>query len=360
MNRTQPKFKQSMPERFEKPESAKPRCGVDVSMRGRAVMQDRRRFTGVPVTRAGSEHAGMNGSPGTAAVALGRAQTRVAADLLLLAKPRVVAMVLVTTLVGFYLGTAGLTDYWLLLKALVGTGLAASGALALNQYLERDLDARMLRTRARPLPAGRLRPNEAAAFGGALAATGLAVLALGVNALSGVVTAATVAIYLFGYTPMKLRTPLCTIVGAIPGALPPVTGWAAARGELSAGVWVLFAILFLWQLPHTLAIATLYREDYARAGFRLLPVVDGDGRSTNRHILNGCAALLLAEMLPTLLGLAGPIYFFSSLVLGGAFFACGLRLALAPSALAARRVLLASLVYLPLLLAVMAVDKIPS
>ncbi len=285
---------------------------------------------------------------------------RGAADLLALAKPRVVTMVLITTLAGFHLGVQGAADYWLPFWTLVGTGLAAGGTLALNQYLERDLDARMIRTRTRPLPAGRLQPVEALAFGAVLTATGLLVLALSVNPLSGLVTAVTVVIYLFGYTPMKLRSPLCTIVGAIPGALPPVTGWAAARGDLGTGAWVLFAILFLWQLPHSLAIATLYCEDYARAGFRLLPIVDNDGRRTRRYILNNCAALLVVGAMPTLLGMAGPVYFFSSLVLGGAFLASSLRLACAPSAPAARRVLLASLGYLPLLLAVMAVDKIPS
>ena len=300
----------------------------------------------------------MNGSPHSAAVEVNRVRARAIGDVLALSKPRVVVMVLATTLVGFYLGTSGLTDYWLLVKALVGTGLAASGTLALNQYLERDLDARMFRTRGRPLPAGRLQPMTALAFGILITAVGLVVLTVSVSPLSGVITAVTVVTYLFGYTPLKLRTPLCTVIGAIAGALPPVTGWAAARGGLGNGAWVLFAILFLWQLPHTLAIATLYASDYARAGFRLLPVIDADGRRTHRQIVSNCAALMVVGVMPTLFGLTGAVYFFAALLLGALFFVCGLSMALAPSPTAARRVLLASLVYLPLLLAVMAADKI--
>jgi len=302
----------------------------------------------------------MNGPPHSAAAGLSRVRTRAIADFVALTKPRVVVMVLASTLVGFYLGTSGITDYWLLLKALVGTGLAASGTLALNQYLERDLDARMMRTRGRPLPAGRLRPVEALAFGALITTAGLMVLAVSVNPLSGLITVVTVVTYLFCYTPLKLRTPLCSLIGAIPGALPPVTGWAAAQGDVGQGAWVLFAILFLWQLPHSLAIATLYSSDYARAGFRLLPVIDGDGRSTHRQIVNNCAALMVVGMMPTLFGLTGPFYFFSALILGALFLASSLWLALVPSLLAARRVLLASLVYLPLLLAAMAADKIPT
>jgi protoheme IX farnesyltransferase len=281
-------------------------------------------------------------------------------DLLLLTKPRVVTMVLITTLVGFYVGGQGKVDYMLLLKALLGTGLAAAGTLALNQYVERDLDARMTRTRSRPLPSGRLRPIDALAFGAVLVTLGLAVLGFLVNALAGAVTAATVVIYIFCYTPLKQRTSLCSIVGAIPGALPPVTGWVAARGEFAAGAWVLFGILFLWQLPHSLAIARLYCEDYARAGFRLLPVVDPDGRSTERQIVTNCAALLVVGLMPTLLGIAGPLYFIAATILGCAFLSCGIALALCRSPAAARRVLLASLVYLPVLLAVMAADKVVS
>jgi len=296
--------------------------------------------------------------PGEVLVAaLPRERARVAADLLALTKPRVVVMVLVTTVVGYYVGLAGPPEYGRLVALLVGTLLAAGGTLALNQYWERDVDALMARTRARPLPDGRLAPLEALLFGAALTGGGLAVLALGVGWLAAAVTAATFALYVFAYTPLKLRTSLCTLVGAVPGALPPVTGWAAAREDIGVGAWVLFGILFLWQLPHTLAIARLYQDDYARAGVRLLPVIDAQGRATERQILSGSLALLAVSLLPTLIGLAGGVYFAGALVLGAAFVALGAQQALAPSALRARRVLLASLLYLPALLALLAFDK---
>jgi protoheme IX farnesyltransferase len=290
---------------------------------------------------------------------LPRPRAQVVADLFSLAKPRVVLMVLVTTVVGYYVGLAGAPDYARLLALLIGTSLAAGGTLALNQYWERDIDALMDRTRTRALPEGRLAPLEALLFGSATTAGGLAVLAIGAGRLAAVVTAVTFVLYVFAYTPLKLRTPLCTLVGAIPGALPPVTGWAAARDDVAVGAWVLFGILFLWQLPHTLAIARLYQADYARAGVRLLPVIDAQGGSTERQILSGCLALLVVSLLPTLIGLAGGVYFVGALLLGATFAAFGVQQALAPSALRARRVLLASLLYLPVLLAVMAIDKLP-
>ncbi|MBI2155181.1 MAG: protoheme IX farnesyltransferase [Candidatus Rokubacteria bacterium] len=281
-----------------------------------------------------------------------------ASDFLALTKPRVVVMVLVTTVVGYYLGSAGAADYLRLLHTLIGTALAAAGTLALNQFLEREVDALMERTRLRPLPDGRLQPIEALVFGALITTAGVLYLALVVGLLCGLVTAATVALYLFAYTPLKLKTPLCVVVGAIPGALPPVTGWVAAQGELGVGAWVLFGILFLWQLPHTLAIARLYREDYARAGIRLLPVVDPDGTSTERQIVTGCSALLAVGLLPTLIGLTGPVYFFGALSLGVGFLGCGMAQAVSRTVPAARRLLFASLLYLPTLLALMAFDKI--
>ncbi|OLC13644.1 MAG: protoheme IX farnesyltransferase [Candidatus Rokubacteria bacterium 13_1_40CM_69_27] len=290
--------------------------------------------------------------------AIARDRRQLVADLLALTKPRVVVMVLVATLVGYYVGLTGAPDYVRMLHLIVGTLLAAGGTLALNQYSERDVDARMDRTRMRPLPDGRLQPLEALAFGAAATALGVAYLAACVNALAACLTAATVVLYLFAYTPLKLRTPLCTIVGAVPGALPPVTGWVAAREDVAVGAWVLFAILFLWQLPHTLAIARLYRDDYARAGVRVLPVVDADGWSTERQIVTGCLALLAVSLLPTLIGMAGPLYFVGALLLGLVFATFGTLQALAPSSLAARRVLLASLLYLPAVLALLALDKI--
>jgi protoheme IX farnesyltransferase len=288
---------------------------------------------------------------------LDRERSRVAADLVSLTKPRVVVMVLVTTVVGYYVALTGAPDYGRLIALVIGTLLAAGGTLALNQYWERDVDALMERTRTRPLPEGRLAPLEALLFGAGLTAAGLAVLALGVGWLATLATAATFVLYIFAYTPLKLRTSLCTIVGAIPGALPPVTGWAAARDDLALGAWVLFGILFLWQLPHTLAIGRLYQADYARAGVRLLPVIDAEGHATERQILSGCVALLAVSLLPTLIGLAGGVYFAGALLLGGAFVAFGAQQALTPSPLRARRVLLASLLYLPALLALLAFDK---
>jgi protoheme IX farnesyltransferase len=291
------------------------------------------------------------------AVALAAVRRRLA-DFLSLAKPRVVLMVALTTLVGYYLGASGDVDYLRLIHLLVGTALAAGGTLALNQFIERDVDAQMLRTRARALPDGRLQPGEAATFGGLVTLGGLAYLLVTTGPAATAITAATSALYLGVYTPLKQVSPFCTVLGAVPGALPPVAGWVAARGELGVGAAVLFAILFLWQLPHTLAIARLYREDYARAGIRVLPVVDPDGGSTERQIVTGCLALHAAGLLPTLVGLTGGVYFFGALLLGALFLAVGTAQAIRPSAPAARRVVIASVVYLPILLALMALDKV--
>ena len=287
-----------------------------------------------------------------------RDRRQVAVDLVALTKPRVVLMVLVTTLMGYDVALTGPADYLRMIHLLIGSLLAAGGTLALNQYRERDLDARMDRTRARPLPAGRLQPLEAWLFGVALTLAGTAYLAALVNRLVALVTLATTMLYLFAYTPLKRRTPLCTLVGAVAGALPPVAGWAAARGDVAPGAWVLFAILFLWQLPHTLAIARLYRDDYARAGVRVLSVVDPDGASTGRQVVLACVALVCVSLLPAVAGWTGPIYLAGALVLGLAFSAVGVEQALVPSPRAARHVLLASLIYLPLLLGLMAFDRI--
>jgi protoheme IX farnesyltransferase len=291
------------------------------------------------------------------AASIARDRRQVAVDLLALTKPRVVVMILVTTLVGYYVGLTGAPDYVKVLHLVIGTLLAAGGTLALNQYWERHVDALMERTRMRPLPDGRLQPLEALVFGTAITVLGIVYLAACVGVLSAAVTAATAVLYLFAYTPLKLRTALCTIVGAVPGALPPVTGWVAARDDLALGAWILFGILFLWQLPHTLAIARLYREDYARAGVRVLPVVDVGG-TTERQIVTACLALLAVSLLPTLIGLAGGVYFIGALLLGTSFVALGGLQALAPSTTSARRVLYASLLYLPALLALLAFDKV--
>jgi len=280
------------------------------------------------------------------------------ADFLAMTKPRVVLMVLVTTAVGFYLGSAGGMDLALLFHVLAGTALAAAGTIALNQYLEREGDALMERTRRRPLPEGRVRPAEALAFGVAITAGGLVYLTLTAGAPSAMVNALTAASYLFCYTPLKRRTSLCTIPGAVSGALPPVTGWVAARGDLGPGAWILFAILFLWQIPHSLAIGRLYRDDYARAGIRLLPVIEPDGASTGRQVVSYSMALLAVGLLPTLVGLAGTLYFVTAFALGAAFLASGIGLARSFSLAAARRLLVVSLVYLPAILLLMAVDKV--
>jgi protoheme IX farnesyltransferase len=281
-------------------------------------------------------------------------------DYAALTKPRVIAMVLVTTFVGFHLGSDGTRSLLHLLNTLAGTALAAAGTLALNQYMERERDARMERTRHRPLPDGRLPAAEALVLGATLLLLGLAWLWLGSGALATAVTTGIAVSYLLVYTPLKPITALCSLVGAVPGALPPVAGWAAARGSLGVEAWVLFAILFLWQIPHSLAIGRLYRDDYARAGFRVLPVVDPDGASTATHVVVNSLALVPAALLPTLIGLAGPVYFLVALFLGAALLACALGLARTRSVADARRLLLASLVYLPVLLTTLALDKVSS
>lgn len=280
-------------------------------------------------------------------------------DYLALTKPRVVLMVLITTFVGYYLGSTRDLDLLPLLHTLAGTAFAAGGTMALNQFVERHRDAHMLRTRHRPLPDGRLAPREALAFGLTLTLVGLGYLHWTVGAVAGGLTALIAATYLLVYTPLKPITSLCSLVGAIPGALPPVVGWAAARGEVGFEAWLLFAIMFLWQVPHTLAIGTLYRDDYARAGIRVLPVVDWSGTSSGTHSVTNCLALLPVALLPTLVGMAGAIYFVAALLLSVGLLAVAVALKRSGAQADARRLLLASLVYLPLLLAVMAFDRRP-
>ena len=283
---------------------------------------------------------------------------RRAADYIELIKPRLVVMILITTAAGFYLGAQQTVDWLLCLHTLIGAGLTAAGVLGLNQYLERDVDAQMKRTRDRPLPDGRMNPLEALVVGAALTGSGMLYLTFIVNTLSGFVLSLIVVSYLFLYTPLKRKTSLCTLIGAVPGALPPVVGWVAARGSLTGEAWVLFTILFLWQLPHSLAIAYIYREDYANAGFRLLPVVHPDGASTCRQIVINCVALLGIGLLPALYNVAGSIYFFTALLAGGTFLAFGIYLQRTRSVKAARYLLYASLLYLPVVFITMALDKI--
>jgi heme o synthase len=300
----------------------------------------------------------MNLSTDTVDIA-GASVVRRLGDFVELTKPRIVLMVLVTAFVGFYVGSEQVPDYLRLLQMLLGIALAAGGTLTLNQFLERDTDAVMERTRHRPLPDGRVQPREAAWFGAAITIAGLAYLALAVNIASAWVTLIVTLSYLLCYTPLKRRSSLCMLVGAVPGALPPVIGWVAARGELQLDAWVLFAIMFLWQVPHTLAIARLYRDDFAKAGIQFLPVIDTDGSSTHRQIISHCTALLAVSLLPTLLGIAGAVYFAVAFLLGVGFLASGIRLALDSTNHGARRLLFASLIYLPVLLLVMALDRVP-
>ncbi len=279
------------------------------------------------------------------------------ADVAELVKARLTALVLVTTLAGFYLGWAGHMDYGLLAHTLLGTVLVAAGAAALNQLIERGLDARMHRTRERPLPAGRMTPETALGTGFLVSMIGLVELAWAVNLLSAMLAAVTLAVYLFVYTPLKRVTTLNTLVGAVPGALPPMLGWTAARGNLDAGAWALFGILFCWQLPHFLAIAWLHREDYARGGFVMLPTVDPEGRRTGWQAVNYTVLLLMLSLTPTLLGLATAAYFFVAFGLGLGMLVFAVRLLMERSPRRARQLFLASIIYLPLLLAALALCK---
>lgn len=274
-----------------------------------------------------------------------------------LVKARLTLLVLLTTLVGFYIGWQGQMNYWLMFHALFGTALVASGAAALNQLLERDHDARMRRTAGRPLPSGRLQPLTVMLFGGICSLVGTIYLALLVNPLTSVLGAISLISYLFIYTPLKRITWLNTAVGAIPGALPPLMGWAAARGELSAGGWALFAILAFWQMPHFFAIAWLYREEYAKAGFQMLPAVDPDGSRTAQQSVSHTLGLLPISLTPFLLQLAGPIYLAGAVVLGVAYLWCAIQFGRRLDAGAAKRLFFASIIYLPLLLTVLVLDK---
>ena len=278
-------------------------------------------------------------------------------DYLILTKVRITALVLVTAAAGFLLASGPAPDFELLAWTLLGTGLAASGAAALNQVVEREVDAKMRRTASRPIPSGRMTVARGRSVGIALSAAGVGLLAASVNLLTALLALVTVLLYIAVYTPLKRMTPLNTIVGAIPGAVPPVMGWTAVTGTLGLPAWVLFAILFLWQLPHFLAIAWIFRDDYRRGGFPMLPVVDPGGEATGRQVALYCAALVPVSLIPTFLGLTGPVYFFGALVLGLGFFGAGLMMALHRRGPEARRVLLASVAYLPLLLALLVVDR---
>ena len=282
------------------------------------------------------------------AVVLPQAHSRTS-DFVALAKPRLNMLVLMSALAGYIMGNGTSANPLLLVSMLVGTALVAGGASAFNQVIERDTDLLMRRTRLRPVPDGRLQSGEALVFATVTALAGLGILAVGANLLSASVALATLLSYAAVYTPLKRRSSFATVIGAIPGALPPVIGWAAATGTLSRGGWVLFGILFLWQLPHFLAIAWIYREDYARAGFPMLPVIEPDGRSTGRQAVLYTAALLPLSLAPTLIGMTGPVYFAGALVLTAGFLYLSIKFARTRAVPDARRLFFGSIIYLPLL-----------
>jgi protoheme IX farnesyltransferase len=280
-----------------------------------------------------------------------------ATDYVALAKPRLNLLVVASAVAGYAMAHGDTSNVGALLSTIVGTALVAAGASAFNQVIERDSDGLMRRTRLRPLPDGRLAPPEALTFAAILSGAGLLILAAGVNVLTAVVALATLASYAVVYTPLKRRTSYATVIGAIPGALPPVIGWAAAQNVLSQGAWVLFGIVFLWQMPHFLAIAWMYREDYARARLPMLPVIEPDGRSTGRQAVIYTAALLPVALAPTLVGMSGAIYFAGALTLTLLFLAVTLRFAMTRAVRDARRLFFTSIIYLPLLWALMIVDR---
>lgn len=278
------------------------------------------------------------------------------ADYLELTKPSVTSLILMSTLVGFYMGIQGSWSFLLLAHALIGTGLIAAGAATMNHYLEIDSDGKMRRTQERPLPAGRLLPARALVFGLVLAAAGSIYLGLVVNLLTSLLGLLTWASYLFLYTPLKRKTYLCTLIGAFPGAFPILMGWTAARGTLDAGGLVLCAILFLWQFPHFFAIAWMYREDYERGGIVMLPVYDQP--ATVRQVLVFTAALLPVSLAPVALGMAGSWYLAGAALMGAYFLHAGIRLARKRTTWEARRLLKASIVYLPLIYTLLMLDKV--
>ncbi len=299
------------------------------------------------------------GPPSTATLTGSRAAV---ADYVELLKPRLASLVIVTTVVGFYLGwtgSIGLAFLAGLTHTVLGTALVAGAAMVLNQVLERDTDALMHRTRHRPIPSGRVGTAEATVFGVILGASGMIYLSTVINGLTGALAALTIGSYLFCYTPLKSRTPLCTLVGAVPGAIPPMMGFTAAAGLLDARAWILFAILFVWQMPHFLAIAWLYRDDYARGRQLMLTVVDPQGVTTARHITTFSLCLLPVSLMPTVVGMAGMAYFAAAMVLGMIFLTFALRLAAGRTEAAARALFIVSILYLPALLGVMVYDRVP-
>jgi protoheme IX farnesyltransferase len=278
-------------------------------------------------------------------------------DLVELVKARLTLLVLLTTAVGFYLGADSPINFAALLRTVFGTAAAAAGAAALNQWWEYKLDALMHRTRSRPVPAGRMRPRDAVILGAALSIFGVIYLAFVCNALSAALAAITIIIYIFAYTPLKRVSTFNTALGAVPGALPPMIGWAAARGTLNAGAWMLFAILFFWQLPHFFAIAWMYRDDYARAGFQMISSDDRTGERSASQSVFFCMLLFIVAGLPAFLGIATVFYLLAELVLGGVFIAVAMRFLKTRATSDARRLFITSIIYLPLLLGALVLGK---
>jgi heme o synthase len=284
-------------------------------------------------------------------------QRRVGSDFAELVKARLTLLVLLTTAVGFYLGSGGVVNYVALFHAVFGTALAAAGAAALNQWWERRLDALMQRTKTRPIPAGRMLPRNALMVGSLLVLAGVSYLTIACNWLSASLAATTILIYIFAYTPLKRVSTANTLVGAIPGALPPMIGWAAARGHLDPGAWSLFAILFFWQMPHFFAIAWMHREDYARAGFQMVSRGDETGTRSASQSVFFCIVLLLVSGIPAFLGVVNSIYVFVELILNGLFIIVAMRFLRTQVVADARMLFLASIIYLPLLLLALVLTK---
>jgi protoheme IX farnesyltransferase len=304
----------------------------------------------------------MKEASGNAAATLGLARTRRTGvplgDYVTLAKPRLNLLVVATSAAGYYLGAVSASDPLAMAPAVAGTALVAGGAAVLNQLYERDTDALMRRTRLRPLPAGRVSPGDARLFGLALSIAGLALLALRANWLAASLALGTLIVYLAVYTPMKRRTPLATLVGAVPGALPALIGWTASHGSVATGGAALFAIVFLWQIPHFMAIAWLYRDDYGNAGFPMLPVIDPEGRRAGRQALWYAIALVPVSLVPSWVGVAGAIYFAVALTLGIALAALAARFNSSRSESSARALFVGSITYLPLLWITLVTNKL--
>lgn len=280
-------------------------------------------------------------------------------DLIALTKPRITLMVLITSSAGYFLASGGRPDPVAMLIAMVGIGLVAGGTSGLNQVIERDIDARMERTRRRPLPTGRVSVMAAWVFTGSLALVGVVYLDVLVNRLTAILALVSVISYVFVYTPLKRHSSLSTLVGAIPGALPIMGGWTAARPDLGPGAWALFGILFFWQLPHFLALAWLFRDDYRRGGLKMLGVLDPDASQTRTHAVLYAAALLPASLLPVVIGLSSGIYAVAALLMGGAYMVAALRFFKHASIRSARRLFRTSLLYLPVLLLALSLDRGP-